>query len=211
MKRRTFLSTVGASIVTLSGCLERASGGIDSTASPDPTPSAGDRQVQVTPVGTVPNEAPFDPSVEVLQSNVNADQTARLEVEITNIADQPVWNTHVRIPAFSKFITQEGPEDRKLLMLQPDEQYSTVRSGCWRADLSESQINHAHSDVVTDNRYEPGETKTTRFDIYGHPENTGACLAPGDYPLEAQYAVSDDSDTETAKWEYRWGFTITIE
>lgn len=211
MKRRTFLSTLGASIVTLSGCLERASGGLDSTESPTPTPSAGSRQVHATSIGTVPDGAPLDPSVEVLRSSVNADQTARLKVEVTNTADQPVWNTDVRIPAFSNFITQEGPDGRKLLMLQPDEQYATVRPGCWRADLSESQINHAYSDVVTDNRYEPGETRATQFDIYGHRENTGACLAPGDYPLEAEYAVSDDSDTDTAKWEYRWGLTITIE
>lgn len=213
MKRRTMISALGASIIPLTGCLGQGSGGSETTAtnSPTSTPPDGPRQVYVTSVGTVPDGAPLDPSVEVLRSSVNADQTARLKVEVTNAADQAVWNTDVRIPAFSNFITQEGPENRKLLMLLPDQQYATVRPGCWRADLSESQINHAYSDVVTDNRYEPGETRATKFDIYGHPDNTGACLAPGDYPLKAQYSVSEDSDTDNTKWEYRWGFTITIE
>lgn len=213
MKRRTLLSALGTSLVSLTGCLGQASSSSNSTATDTltPTPRDGSRQVRVTSVGTVPDEPALSPSVEVLRSNVTADQTARIEVEVTNTADQPVWNTAVRIPAFSKFITQESPDGRKLLLLKPDEQYATVRSGCWRADLSEAQINHAYTNVVSERRYERGDTMATQFDIYGHPENTGRCLAPGNYPIEALYTVSDDSNTETDEWEYGWGFSLTVE
>lgn len=203
------LSALGTSIVSLTGCLGKAASPADSTDTPPPTPSVS-RQVRVTSGGPVPDEAPLNPSVKVLRSSVNTDQTARIKVEVTNTADQPVWNTTVRIPAFNNFSTQESRDGQKLLLLKPDEQYATVRAGCWRADLSEFQMNLAYTNVVTDTRYEPGETKATQFDIYGHPENTGPCLTSGDYPIDALYAVSDDSTTDTAEWAYKWGFSITV-
>lgn len=212
MKRRTLVSALGTSIASLTGCLGQASLSSESTGTNTQisTPRDGNRQVHVTSIGTVPEEAPLAPSVEVLRSNVTADQTARIEVEMSSTADEPVWNTAVRIPAFSNFITQQGPAGRQLMLLKPDERYATTRSGCWRADLSEAQINHAYTDVVTDVRYDPGDTVAAQFDIYDHPENPGACLAPGEYPIEALYSVSDNSNTDTEEWEYRWGYSLTV-
>lgn len=213
MKRRTLVSALGTSIASIAGCLGQASLYSDPTATDTQlsTPRDGNRQVHVTSIGTVHEEAPFAPSIEVLRSDVTADQTARIEVEVTSTADEPVWNTAVRIPAFSNFITKQGPAGRRLMLLKADEQYVTTSSGCWRADLSETQINHAYTDVVTDIRYDPGDTVATQFDIYDHPENTGACLAPGEYPIEALYSVSDNANTDTEEWEYRWGFSLTVE
>lgn len=213
MKRRTIVSALGASIASLTGCLSRASSSADSTTTgtPTPTPRDGRREVRVTSVGSIPTDAPLAPTVEVLQPSVTDDQTARFSVAVTNTSDQPVWNTSVRIPAFSSFVTQADGDDQKILLLKPDDRYETVRSGCWRAALSEPQINNAYSDVVRDTRYDPGDTTTTEFDIYGHPDNTGSCLSPGEYPIYAMYAVNDDSDTDTTEWEYRWGFSLVIE
>lgn len=206
------ISALGTSIVaSLTGCLGQVNPSSDSTATDTPTPRDGSRQVRITSIGTSPDATPLSHSVKVLRSRVNADQTARITVEVTNTADQPVWNTASRITAFSDFVTQEGPDGQRLLLLQPEEQYPTVRSGCWRADLSESQINHAYTNVVGERRYEPGETKATQFDVYGYPENTGPCLTPGEYPVDSLYVVGDDSNADTAEWEYRWGFSLTVE
>lgn len=212
MRRRSIVAALGAGIGSLTGCLGEGSSVSESTPTdtPTPTPRDGRRAVGVTSIGAVPDGSPLSHSVGVLRSSVNVDQTARITVEVTNTADQTVWNA-ARIPAFGEFVTQDGPAGLRLLLLQPDEQYPTVRSGCWRADLSRSQVNHAYTNVVDDRRYEPGETKSTQFDVYGHPENTGPCLPPGEYPIEALYVVSDDSSTDTAEWEYRWGFSLTVE
>lgn len=214
MKRRTMVSALGASFVPLSACFGQTTSAPDSTdtATDTPTPTRGDgsRQVRVTSVGSVPDEAPLATSVEVLRSNVTTDQTARITVEVTNTADQTVWHTATRITAFSDFITQESNDGRKLMLLKPDVDYATVRSGCWRADLAKWEINHAYTNVAAYRKYPPGETKATQFDIYGHPENTDTCLAPGEYPLESLYTVSDDR-SDTAEWEYPWGFSLTVE
>lgn len=206
------ISALGTNIVaSLTGCLGQANTSSDSTVTDTPTPRDGSRQVSITSIGTVPDATPLSHSVKVLRSRVNADQTARITDEVTNTADQPVWNTYSRITAFSDFVTQEGSDSQRLLLLQPDEQYPTARSGCWRADLSESQINHAYTNVVDERRYEPGETKSTQFDVYGHPDNTSSCLPPGEFPIDSLYVVSDDSNADTAEWEYRWGFSLTVE
>lgn len=212
MRRRQFIA-IGSSAVFGSGCLWQGSPSTDSTATDTDTPStprSGPRRVGVTSVGSVPDESPFSHSVEVPRPTVNADRTARIAVEVTNTADQPVWN-EARIPAFSTFITQNGPGGGRLPLLQPDEQYAIVRSGCWRVALSGPQINHAYTDVVDERRYEPGQTKIAQFDLYGHPDNTGPCLGPGEYPIHSLYSVLASKDQEDAEWSYEWGFTIDIE
>lgn len=206
------ISALGTSIVgSLTGCLEQANTASDSPPTETPTTRDGSRQVRITSIDTVPDATPLSHSVKVLRSRVNADQTARITAEVTNTADQPVWNTHVRITAFSDFVTQNGPDSQSILLLQPDEDYPTVRSGCWRADLSEPQIDHAYTNVVDERRYDSGETKSTLFDVYGHPENTGPCLPPGEYSIDSQYVVTDDPNADTAEWEYKWGFSLAVE
>lgn len=209
MERRTVLSALGAGVVPLAGCLGRASSGPHSTDTPPPTPRDGRRQVRLASVGSVPADVPLDPSVEVVRSAVTADRTARIRTTLTNTADAPVWNV-TRIRTLGDFVTRPGPRDQRLLLLVPDGQYETVRPDCWRADLGERAVNWVYSDVVAPVRYDVDETKATAFDVYGHPENTGPCLAPGDYPVETRYGVSDDSDTDASEWDYRWGFTITV-
>lgn len=206
------VSALGASIIPLTGCLGQASSGTDPTTTEVSTVTRRDgrRQVRISDVDDAPTDAPLVPSVRVVRADVTADQTARIQTSLTNTTDTPVWNTSTRIRTFSNFITDAGPQNQRIILLQPDGQYDTVSSDCWRADLSTPELNHAYSDVVTDIRYAAGETRSTTFDIYGHPENTGPCLAPGDYPIDTQYAVSANSDTETIEWEYQWGFTITI-
>lgn len=227
MQRRTVLTALGASVVPLTGCTGRNSPATASTATdtsltdtpstdtpttdtktPRPTPEHAHRTVSVSSVDVVPGNSPLDPSVEVTRSRVTADRTARLQVRLTNTATQPVWNTYVRIPAFSSFITRAGPQGQKLLLLQPSEQYATVSAECWRADLTEWQMNHAYTNTVTEIRYEAGDSRTTSFDIYGHPENTGPCLAPGDYRISNEYRIDDDDADGEAP---RWGFTITVD
>lgn len=212
MRRRSIVSALGASTVSLTGCLGEASSVSDSTTTDTPTqtPGEGRREVGITSTAAVPDATPLSHSVNVLRSSVNTDQTARISVEATNTADQTVWN-EARITAFSDFVTQERPNGQRLLLLKPDERYPTVRPGCWRADLSKFQINHAYTNVVDQSRYDPGETKSTQFDVYGHPENTGRCLSPGEYPIEPLFRVSDDSTIDSAEWEYRWGFSLTVK
>lgn len=146
----------------------------------------------------------------VPQSCITADQTARIRVTVTNTSDQTVWNSNVRIPAFSAFITDAGPQRQKLVLLQPNEQYDTAIGGCWRAELAEPQLNHTYSNVVTDVRYTAGESRATEFVIYGHPENANRCIVPGEYPITNRYTVATDAEAEEGDWQYEWGFAISV-
>lgn len=199
MQRRSVVIALGASAVSLTGCIGQSS------------PQNNSREVHISSVDKVPSESPLEPTVEMLRSSVTADETARVQVTVTNTTDQPVWNSTVRIPAFDRFVTEEGPQGQRLLLLQPDGAYDTVRSDCWRADLDSHGVNHAYTDVVTDRQYRSGETRTTAFDIFGHPENTGPCLPPGNYRIGSSYRIAEVAEPEAAEWEFDWGFTVGVE
>ena len=213
MKRRSVLTALGASILPLSGCAELGRGDVfqrsSSKGSPTPIPVGAHREVQISGVDDVPADAPLKPSVTVVHSRVTADQTARIRITVQNVVDQPVY-TEVLIPAFSAFVTQTGPGYQRLVLLRPDRQYDTANEWCWRAELDRGQLNHLYGDIATHLRYGAGESKSTAFDIYGHPENPDPCLVPGDYPIENRYTISDDADSDEATWQYNWGFTITV-
>lgn len=206
MKRRAVLTTLGTSTLPLAGC---TGSGSDDGSGQSPTGDAN-REVQISTVDDVPTDAPLEPSVTVVQSSVTAEQPAQIRVTVQNVADHPVWNTIVRIPVFDNFTTDEGPEGQRLVLLQPEEQHDTVSEQCWRADLTESEYKHAYSNVATDIRYGAGESRATEFDIYGHPENANDCLAPGEYPIENRYTITEESEADEATWQYNWGFRITV-
>ncbi len=210
MNRRTLLTTLGASLVPIPGCLGQPTSGIDATDSSTPASRGGSREVRVTSVGTSPDDSPLKHAIEVIRSEVRADGTARIRTSLTNTADTAVWNT-TRIPTFSDFTTQTGPNGQRLLLLQTDVKYETVRPDCWRAALSNAELNTAYTNVVSAIKYAAGESRSHTFDIYGHPENTGPCISRGDYPIESRYEVTDDSDSNAVDWSYRWGFSITVE
>lgn len=167
--------------------------------------------VSVVAVGTVPGHSPFDHGVEVVRSALDADRPPRIRVGLTNTSDSPVWNTTVRIPAFGGFITRRGPEGHRLVLLDPEGAYETTDPDCWRVDLDRFELNRAYTNAVGDRRYDPGETVSTTFEVYGHPENDEPCLAAGEYPTDIGYYLSEDDRTETTEWEYRWGFRIAVE
>lgn len=219
MRRRTVLTALGASVVPLTGCAGQGSPKNDSadtgtpgseTEPPTPTPRNGPREVRISSVDDVPDDPPLDPSVEVLRSSVTADRTARIRITLTNTSDRTVWNNS-RIRAFSSFITDEGPQNQQLALLRPEENNSTVRSDCYRSALTERALKWYYTDVVSNTGYDPDETKATTFDIYGHPGNTGPCLALGDYPIRSEYRIAEDAEAEETNWEFEWGFTITVE
>ena len=158
----------------------------------------------------MPPDAPLEPSVTVTQFSITADETARIRVTLTNTSDQTVWNTGVRIPAFSAFITQAGPQGQRLVLLKPDGQYETASAGCWRAEMEEFYLTRAYTDAGADVRYLAGETKATEFAVYGHPENDDCCIAPGEYPIKSSYEIATAEEVEEVEWEYEWGFGITV-
>lgn len=201
MRRRAVLTGLGASVGPLTGCIGR--GSLTNNL----------RMVRISPSGLwspvddLPDDSPLEPSVEVIRAKVTADQTAGIRVSVTNTTDQPAWNRTVATPVFSSFITEDGPQDQRLVLGKPDWDISTVSSDCYRL----SPTTHLQGpDVATDIRYNPGETKTTAFDLYGHPENTGPCLAPGNYHIRSGYRIADVVNAAAATWEFEWGFTITV-
>lgn len=212
MKRRAVLTGFGATIVPLTGCTGfGAERNTKSPAGTETPPSySGRSEVQASTVKEVPTDVPLEPSVKVIQSSITADKTARIRVTLTNTSDQTVWNTNVRIPTFSAYITQAGPQEQKLVLLRPGEQYETASAECWRAELDNPQLNHAYTDVATDVRYTVGEKKATEFAVYGHPENDNRCIVLGEYPIKNRYTIATDDEAEEAEWEYEWGFGITV-
>lgn len=86
----------------------------------------------------------------------------------------------------------------------------TVGRDCWRLESSTAALDRAHTDVVTGLRYDPGRTRTTRFDAYGHPDNTGPCLAAGGYGITNEYRLAPDVVTTEDETAFDWGFTPDI-
>lgn len=174
------------------------------------TAESHERQLQISATDSVPSDVPLEPTVEVVRREFTVENTAQIRVSLTNVTASPVWNSTVQIPAFSQFVTEEGPEDHQLILLDPADQYPTVSPGCWRLDVDDIGRKNLHGDVVTDTRYQPGEKRATTFDVYGYPEDSELCLQPGDYRIEDTYHVSTDDERGSLDREYDWGFTIEI-
>lgn len=210
MKRRALLATIGAGTVPVAGCTGVSAPKAGDAVTETPSAEGRERRLRISAVDPVPADAPLVPTVEVIQRDITPDQLARIRVSLANTTESSVWNSNVRIRAFDRFITQEGPNGQQLVLLDPTERYLTVSPGCWRADLDDLELNFAYTDVVTDVRYRPGETRVAVFDVYGHPENTGPCLPTGQYRIESTYRLSADEETDSIDWEFTWGFTIAI-
>lgn len=196
------LTALGATTVPVGGCIEFGRGGPEDVV----------REVSIASSDDVPSGVPLEPSVEVIRSSVGSERTARIRATATNVAGRPIWSL-VSIPVFGDFVAEGAETGRRLLLVPPDEDYETVRPGCWRVDLGEREVNWVYTDVMAPVRYEADETRTVAFDVYGHPENTGQCLPPGTYRVENRYSVGDDRAALPGDpdWQFRWGFTITVE
>ncbi|MFB6236259.1 MAG: hypothetical protein ABEH81_14860 [Halopenitus sp.] len=210
MKRRALLATIGAGTVPAAGCTGVRAPEAGDAVTETPTAEDREKRLRISSVDAVPADAPLVPTVEVIQPAITPDRLARVRVSLANTAGSAVWNSNVRIRAFDRFITQAGPNEQQLVLLDPTERYPTVSAGCWRVDLDDLELNFAYTDVVTDVRYSAGETRVAVFDVYGHPENTGPCLPPGEYRIESTYRISMDEKTDSIDWTYDWGFTIEI-
>lgn len=201
---------MGAGTASAAGCTGVSAPGAEDPLTETSTAAGHERRLQISAVDDVASDVPLEPTVEILRREFTVENTARIRVSLSNTAESAVWNGTARIRAFDRFITQEGPNEQQLVLLDPTDRYRTVSPSCWRADLDDPELNSAYTDVVTDVRYSPGETRVTVFDIYGHPENTGPCLSPGAYRIESTYRVSTDEERRSPDWEYDWGFTIQV-
>lgn len=212
------LTAIGCGIAATTGCLgSNQSGNVNSTSDParEPTdtetpPSVSDgKKIRVSSVEDVPKGVPLTPSVNVIHSEISADQTARVQVTCKNTSNQAIWS-NARVPAFGNFISRKGSDEQRLLFLKPTQEYDVTHPDCWRADLSKYALNSVHSDVINNIRYDAGGSKSTALDMYGHPENDDPCFELGDYRMQNTYRVSDTSDLGEVQWEFQWGYTISI-
>lgn len=212
------LTTIGFGIAATTGCLSANQSGSDnSTLAPtkDSTdtetisPVSGGRKIRISSVDDVPNDVPLTPSVQIIQPKISAEQTAQVQVTCKNTSKQSIWS-NARVPAFGSFVSRNGPDGQRLLFLKPTEKYDVTHSRCWRADLGKSALNSVHSDVITDIRYNSGESKSTMLEMYGHPENDDPCFELGDHRMQNTYYLSNTDGIDDVQWEFEWGYTISI-
>lgn len=212
------LTAIGSGMAATTGCLGLNQSGSDNSIShpesgptdteTDPRDSDGKR-IRISSIENVPQDVPLSPSVKLMRSEVSAEQTAQVQVTCKNTSNQAIWS-NARVPAFGNFVSRRGPAEQRLLFLKRAEDYDVTHPGCWRADLSNYALNSVHSDVVTNFRYDAGESKSTALDMYGHPENDDPCFELGEYQMQNTYYLSNSGNLDDIQWEFQWGYKISV-
>lgn len=233
MDRRRFLAMAGAGTLSLSGCTH-ALPGSPGTETPLPHHISGDacpaeterpatgtlspipesevlRRVRLKsswPVGSI---VPLVPSVDVVRDVVTRDQTARIRLNMENVADGTVYHVgHTEFPKDWRNFTPDA-SDPNLILLPSEGDFEPKTPGCWQTKLSEQEyfdrFIHPHGGSYA---YEACEQKSATFDLFTHPASDD-CLPIGEYPFFERIRVSQTAESDGVAWDYSWQFTLTVE
>jgi len=149
-----------------------------------------------------PPDLPVRPGVDVVREAATDDHPPGLRTTLENVTEDPVSVGEGRAVVFA-YVYADGSD---LVLLPASGDYPT-EPGCWR--LTDGIAVTEEYRVRT---LDPGETVSTRVDLYGTPGE--GCLPVGDYRFESTFsvaagreAVPDGENGQSA----RWGFSVTLE
>mgnify|MGYP000383302374 CR=1 FL=1 len=226
--RRTVLA--GASLLTLSGCLSRASGTTETpTAEPTATPTAtpnptdvpsdlpsegpGDGAGGTRPRGTGGPAAvlagtddqpdlPLSADVTVTDGVATEEHPPLLSVSLTNTGDDTVAVGEARSAVFEYVTSESG----YLTLLPADGEYD-ADPGCWRLDLPVATTMEYRTATLA-----PGESLTSDLALYAAGVEADACLPVGEHRFETTMSrYTDPDDPDTGEQSVDWGFSLLLE
>lgn len=154
---------------------------------------------------------PLVPSVDVVRNVITIDQTARIRLNIKNVADGTVYHIgHSEFPKGWRNFTPDA-SNPDLILLPSEGEFEPKTHDCWETKFSEeeyfNQFIHPHSGSYS---YEACEQKSVTFDLFGHPSSDD-CLPTGDFPFFERIGVSRTDEPDGDGWDYSWQFTLSVE
>lgn len=224
--RRTVLA--GASLLTLSGCLSRASantgtaipeptatsGSTDSPADPtdapsDPSDGAGETRLRGTggPAAVLASadpqpDLPLAVDVTVTDGVATEEHPPRLRVSVTNTGEEAIAVGEARSAVFEYVHSETG-----LLTLLPADGEYDADPGCWRLDAPVATTMEYRTEPLA-----PGESLDADLALYAAGVEDDACLPVGEHRFETTMTRYADPETPGAgEQSVEWGFSLLLE
>jgi len=186
MRRRTCLATLGGA---LGGCIGGQIGG-------KPETTTLGRTVAVVDADKIPARFDTEATVEVVESEITAEQTARLRVAVRNTGEKRRTYAFDPKPPMGHERSESGPGT--LLLARP-ESLEREDSDCWRP----SPVGHGDGRATVE--LAPGEAIENTLRVWDVGESE--CLPPGDYRFSAPYPRYEGGrDVQNV-----WSFTLSLE
>jgi hypothetical protein len=191
MYRRAYLAGV---IPTLTGCMGSRSPSSSETTTQPPLPESINRIIQIDHVGEIPSQYNTDATVEVVESEINSEQTATIHVEVRNTGEnmrEYIFNPN---PPLARKESDSGPGS--LLLARPET--LSREADCWRAS------SYQHGDGRSQIELAPGESVQNTLEIWDVGD--GPCLPQGMYHFSVNLPRFEDGDNVNT-----WSFTLNLK
>jgi len=227
MRRRTILTTLGASALPLAGCLGTAAPGTDH----EPRSSTEKGQPTSLPSIAVRSEDEQPPTASVtvsVERQFSATRPAKIEITYTNTAESSRKIDFQASPPFSEYVST-GQAPPNLAIIPDDHSHmAPVRESKQDSETGSLTVRKSIDTDSTDERSLVPETPvegcwaTNGFSVYGvaHPKT----LEPGESVAEEYVVLGQSADSTclpsgSARFEQAgyfedgqsWGFTIELE
>lgn len=206
MRRRRVLQTVGA-VVALSGCLTSTPQSTPSMNPPDKTPTGYWRWVTITDHEQPPDRYQVEITSEVTRPWITSEDTAHIQVELTNLADEPRQLGPV----------VDGPdfpaEGIKGILLRDETDTKRSHPPECIDDESNKQEDNGPTGYSGAKRlpHEVGAGETiSRTVMVFDDENVDGCVPPGIYPFQLTHLVVGPEDKREGAPQYTWTFALGI-
>lgn len=209
MHRRTVLSTLGAGVVPLSGCIGPLGPEEESleTESSSTATDESDRlhTVSLTDHSDSELRETFDIAAQivVLESSVTTEHTATVHIVLETTVEESRTLTYTRNRCNLNLIPGRSLSGDQLFLLSTDHQWERTEERCWMTDRARiicgiPAMDHEISIA-------PDEPIRWTFHLWAHPKSrkNDVCMSPGAY----QFTRAFEYEKSTASLD----FTLSID
>lgn len=204
MNRRRVLGTLGLGTFSLGGCMSlRTRYSKDQPTSHMTRTPATDAFRTITLASLETDQLTrldVEPSVEVVESAVTDEHTARVELSLTNEGDRRRTLTYESCPPADEHTASRSDGDGNLVLIRSDEQdFTPASEECWR--LSEMDFFLGEPCGPEELVVNAGETLRRTYELWDYPENE-RCMPLGEYRFGETYRIDGR--------EHEWGFVVRV-
>lgn len=180
-----------------------------------PSPDTDRRVVRLASVDDIPAEHEVELSVDILQSRIDADHTASLEVSTTNTGDRRAFSVS---PDMCALFTRNrgGSEHPQGVWLHRADSTSHIdrKDDRWVADRppDEPRVYPSYGCLAT--VYDTGDTVTNEYELWDDYRDSGY-MDPGTSRWEERVRIfsandGEQGDNDELLGSFHWGFDVEL-
>lgn len=176
MRRRTYLSSVAAMVVT-TGC-------IGNGANQSPSEQM-QKRVSVKDVVASTETENLEIEVGIPNAEITANATAHIRISYANNGSESI---ELNIDPDAPAPLPSTEEEPGLVLLSDAYDPTRASDECWKPE----EESFPEPAVVNQYAIEPGQTVELEYDVWANPQQEASCIEPGEYqfePIEGEFVL----------------------